>query len=257
VAQQPEAEGAETLTLNEILIRMQANLADYLNNVPNFFCDEQVDSDLQQSGAPNMKTVTDSIFRLRRSTNTEGQTSFTESREIKKVNKQAARGEDIHGPAIFSGAFTNAAATVSMELLHCYDYTLEPPGHFGKSPAIVVAFIATDAALTDKSCPTAERESGRAYIDPKDFHLLHVEARIPNHEAVNGVLTLWTWEIDYAPVTFDARHFWMPKMIASKAEANDNRAVWSFRARYGNYHKMTVTSHIITDLDGTGAAPPQ
>ena len=250
-AQQPEE-----ISLNDILIRMQANLANYLNNVPNFFCDEHVDSDLQQPGATRMKTVTDSIFRLRRSTDSGGQLSFTESREVKTIDKRPAQGEAIHGPAIFSGAFTNAASVVSLEMLHCYDYSLEPNGRLGNTPAIVVAFVSQESALTDKSCPTPERESGHAYIDPKDLHLLRVEARIPNHETVNNVLALWTWEIDYAPVTFDAKKFWMPKTIASKAEANDNRAVWSFTAKYSNYHKLTVTSHIITDL-GDAPSPPQ
>lgn len=252
LAQQPEE-----ISLNDLLVSLQANLANYLTNVPSFFCDEHVDSDLDQTGASKMKTLTDSIFRLRRSTNSSGQSTFIESREVKTVNRQKAQGEAIHGPAIFSGAFTNAAATVSLEMLHCYDYRLEPPTHLGKTPALVVAFTTLDEALNDKSCPNPERESGRAYIDPTDFHLLRVEARIPNHEAVNGILTLWTWEIDYAPVTFDAKKFWLPKTIASRADSNDNRTAWSFKAQYSNYHKLTVTSHIITDVGDNPPAPPQ
>lgn len=243
------------ISLNDLLIRMQSNLADYLANVPSFFCDEHVDSDLQQRGAPRMKTVTESVFRLRRSTNPSGQQQFTESREIKTVNKQPAKGEDIHGPAIFSGAFTNAVSIVSLEMLHCYDYSVLPSARVGRVSALVVGFTLQESALSDKSCPSSERQTGRAYIDPRDFHLLRVETRIPNHEA-NGILTLWTWEIDYAPVSFDAKQFWLPKTISTKAEANDNRAVWSFTANYRNYHKLTVTSHIITDV-GENPTPPQ
>lgn len=235
---------------------MQANLSDYLHNVPNFFCEEHVDSRLQQLGAPEQKTLTDSIFRLRRSTTPAGEWQFTETREIRTVNKQAAQGENIHGPTLFSGAFTNAAAVVSLELSHCYDYTLIPNARLGKSHVLLVEFATQDTALTDKSCPTPERETGRAWIDPQNFHLLRVEGRIPNHEAVDGILALWTWEIEYAPITFDSRQFWMPRTIASKAEANDNRAVWSFTASYRNYHKLTVTSHIITDVDKS-PPPPQ
>ncbi|HTH53266.1 MAG TPA: hypothetical protein VL495_04895 [Edaphobacter sp.] len=251
-AQQPESP-----SLNDILVRMQANLSDYLHNVPNFFCDERVDSRLQQPGASEQKTVTDSIFRLRRSVTPTDEWQFSESREIKTVNKQVAKGEDIQGPAIFSGAFTNAAAVVSLELSHCYDYNLIPDARLGKSPVLLVEFATQESAIGDKSCPTSERETGRAWIDPNNFHLLRVEARIPNHEAVDGILALWTWEIEYAPVTFDSRQFWMPKTIASKAEANDNRAVWSFTANYRNYHKLTVTSHIITDVDKNPPSPPQ
>ncbi len=238
-----------SLSLNDLLARMQANLTGYLTNIPNFFCDEYVESYLDQRGAQRKKTATESIFRMRRSKNSAGQNVFTESREVRTVDKRPAQGKAIHGPAVFSGAFTNAVSTVSLELAHCYSYRLEPHEHLGKSPAIVVEFTSLESALTDKSCISPERESGRAWIDPTDFHLMRVEDRIPNHDAINGILTLWTWEIEYAPVVFDARTFWMPKTISTKAHANDDRVEWAFRARYNNYHKMTVTSHILTDAE--------
>jgi hypothetical protein len=248
-AQQSE----DSPSLNDLLIRMQSNLSNYLSNVPNFFCDEHVDSYLSQRRAARKETVTESIFRMRRSKNAADQNVFVESREVSKVDKKAAQGEEIHGPAVFSGAFTNAVSIVSLELMHCYSYHLEPHEHLGKSPAIVVAFTSLDSSLTDKTCISPEHESGRAWIDPTDFHLMRVEDRIPNHEAVNGILTLWTWEIEYAPVAFDAKTFWMPKTISTKAVANDDLAEWGFKARYSNYHKMTVTSHILTDA---GESPP-
>jgi hypothetical protein len=240
-------------SLNDLLIRMQSNLSGYLSSVPNFFCDEHVESSLSQRGAARKETMPESIFRMRRSKNPAGQNVFLESREIRTIDKKAAQGEEIHGPAVFSGAFTNAVSIVSLELSHCYSYHLEPHEHLGKTPAIVVAFTSLDSALTDKTCISPEHESGRAWIDPTDFHLMRVEDRIPNHEAVNGILTQWTWEIEYAPVAFDAKTFWMPKTISTRAVANDDRAEWGFKARYGNYHKMTVTSHILTD---SGESPP-
>lgn len=247
------AQSADEAFLRDILIRMQGNLADYQRNVPNFFCDEHVLSSIDEKRTIQ-RTSTDSIFRLRRSTTPAGELEFTESREIAKRDGQPAQGEKIQGPAIFSGAFTNAAAVVSLDLAHCYDYTLLPNAPLGKSSAIIVDFASQESALTDSSCPTPERVTGRAYIDPQNFHLLRVEAQIPNHDAVNGILALWTWEIDYAPVSFDSRQFWMPRRIASKAQANDKTVVWSFTANYSNYHKLNVTSHIVTD-DGSNPQP--
>jgi len=240
------AQSTDEASLRDLLIRMQGNLADYQRNVPNFFCDEHVLSSIEEKHALQ-RTSTDSIFRLRRSTTPAGELEFTESREIAKRNGQPAQGEKIQGPAIFSGAFTNAAAVVSLDLAHCYDYKLLPNTRLGKSPAIVVDFASQESALTDSFCPTPERVAGRAYIDPENFHLLRVEAQIPDHDTVNGILSLWTWEIDYAPVSFDSRQFWMPRRIASSAKANDKTAVWSFTANYSNYHKLTVNSRIITD----------
>lgn len=249
------AQQSDEMALRDIAARMQAGHSDYLANVPNFFCDEHVDSELQQQGAGRYKTSTDSIFRLRRSSTPAGERQFIESRQIKTVNKQPAKGENIQGPAIFSGAFTNAGIVVSIEMLHCYDYKLLPSARLGKSPAIAVEFSSQESALSDDSCPSSERETGRAWIDPADFHLLRVEVKIPNHKAVNGIPTLWIWQIDYAPVSFDAKQFWMPKTIVSTARANDNTAVWSFTANYSNYHKLTVTSHIITDTDESASQP--
>jgi hypothetical protein len=247
------AQSTDETALRDILSRMQGNMADYLRNVPNFFCDEHVLSSIEEKRA-TQKTSTDSIFRLRRSAAPAGELQFTESREIAKMNGRPAQGEKIQGPTIFTGAFTNAAAVVSLDLAHCYDYKLLPNAPVGKSFAIVVDFASQESALTDSSCPTPERVTGRAYIDPQNFHLLRVEAQIPNHDAVDGILALWTWEIDYAPVSFDSRQFWMPRRIASKAQANDKTAVWSFTANYSNYHKLNVTSHIVTD-DGGNPQP--
>ncbi|WP_157466478.1 hypothetical protein [Edaphobacter aggregans] len=49
----------------------------------------------------------------------------------------------------------------------------------------------------------------------------------------------------------------MPKTIESQAIPDDHRVAWSFGARYGNYHKLEVTSHIITDLDSLHSTPTQ
>jgi hypothetical protein len=112
--------------------------------------------------------------------------------------------------------------------------------------------------LKDESCPGPEKQSGKAWIDPVNFHLLRVEMVIPNHKDNHGIRELWTWAVDYAPVAFDSRQFWMPKTITSRAEANDGSAIWSFVATYSNYHKLTVNSRIITDVkDNPPAQPPQ
>ena len=83
---------------------------------------------------------------------------------------------------------------------------------------------------------------------------MRVEARVPDHEITPGVFGLWTWSINYAPAVLDGRTFWMPKTIESEAVPSDRHAAWSFVARYSNYHKLEVTSHIITDV-GSNPAP--
>ncbi|MBS1821403.1 MAG: hypothetical protein JST61_05450 [Acidobacteria bacterium] len=259
-AQQPAANtgGVTPPPLHDVLLHLQENLWDYTGNVPNFFADEHVVSVLKQEGARDVKTTTDSVFRLRRSVAIGEPHTFTETREIKSVNKKAAKGGDISGPAIFTGAFSTAVSVVSLEMSRCFDYTLGPMAELNNASALVVDYVINPGVLNDESCPGPEKQSGRAWIDPITFHPLRVEMVIPNHKDNNGIRVLWRWSVDYAPVAFDARQFWMPKTIASNAEANDGSAVWSFVATYSNYHKLTVSSHIVTDVDDKPrAAPPR
>lgn len=224
-----------------------------MGNVPNFFADEHVVSNLKQEGAREVKTTTDSIFRLVRSKEIGEAQTFSESREIKTVNKKAAKGEDIQGPAIFSGAFSTGVSIVSLEMSRCFDYTLEPTALLNKTAAIPIAFAIKPDMRGDDSCPGPEPQSGRSWIDPVSFHPLRIEMTIPNHVDNNGRRVLWTWSVDYAPVVFDSKQFWMPKTITSSAEANDASGIWSFIATYSNYHKLTVNSRILTDV---GSNPP-
>jgi hypothetical protein len=244
-----------TYSLHEILVRLEENLADYLANVPNIFCDEHVISDIELPHRHRtFRTTTDSIFRLRRSTATSAKANnFSESREVETVNGLPAKGGTVRGPAIFTGAFSGALSVVSLEMSRCYDYTLEPPGQLDRIPVIAISFSLKSAALSDRSCPGPEKESGHAWIDPATFHLLRIVMSTPNHQMDPSTLALWTWAVDYSPVIFDNKQFWMPNTISTRAKANDVPVAWSFTATYSNYHKLIVTSHIITDV---GDDPP-
>jgi hypothetical protein len=242
------APNPSALTLHDILLRLQGNLTDYLNNVPNFFCNERVISNRRQPGHPDKRTTTDSIFRLRRDSKA-GKPVLSESREIKTVDGNRANGEELHGPSILNGVFASGATIVSLEMSRCFNYKLEPPGTLNKAPAIIISFSLKPEMLSNASCIGLENQSGRAFIDPATLHTERVETRIPNHRVSADRKVLWTWAVDYAPVSFASKQFWMPKTIVSKADADDASATWDFLANYSGYHKLTVTSRIITDLN--------
>jgi hypothetical protein len=247
-AQQPTAASTpSTLSLHEILLRLQGNLSDYLTNVPSFFCDERVISNREQPGLPNKRTTTDSVFRLRRDSKL-GKQVLSESREIKTVDGIRTNGEDLHGPLILTGVFATGANIVSLGMSRCFNYKLESPGTLNKSPAIIISFRLKTEVQPNESCHGFEDQSGRAFIDPATLHIERVETRIPNHEVSPDRKVLWTWAVDYAPVSFTNKQFWMPKTIVSKADANDGGATWTFTANYSGYHKLAVSSRIITDL---------
>jgi hypothetical protein len=239
--------------LHELLVRLQANLSAYLSTVPSFFCDEHVESATQEAGYDGkITTNTDSVFRLKRVGEGDA-TQLLESREIKAVNKKSAEGQNITGPAIFRGAFRNGISMVSLEVALCFDYQRMPDEKINGVKAIVISYAALPDAAGDRNCPNVQ--SGRAYFDPRDLHPLRVEARVPNYVIIGNVIGLWTWSVDYASVILEGKTFWMPKTIESRAVSNDNRAEWSFVAKYRNYHKLEVTSHIITDVGGNPPPP--
>lgn len=256
-AQQPTAPNSTPQpSLQEILLHLQENFWDYLANVPNFFADEHVVSILKQEGVRDTGTTTDSVFRLVRSHEIGEAHNFTESREIKLVNKKPAKGEQIRGPAFFSGAFSSAVGIVSLEMSRCFDYILQPPSQLNNASAIVIDYTLKPDMLQDDSCPGPEKQSGRAWIDPATFHPLRVETNVPSHKDNNGTRVVWNWSVDYAPVTFDTKQYWMPRTITSKAEAYDASGTWFFTANYSNYHKLTASSHIITNVDENPPSPP-
>ncbi|MDE1176804.1 MAG: hypothetical protein PW789_09370 [Edaphobacter sp.] len=246
LCQQPDP-AAQAAALHAILVHQQSSLWDYEANVPNLFAEEHVVSTLKQKGARDMKRTTDSTFRLVRVHAPGESTTFSESREIRLVNKKPVQGGDLGGPAIFSGAFSAGVGVVSLEMSRCFDYTMEPTAMLGGTSAVVIDYaIKADA---ENDCPGPESRSGRAWFDAQSDQLLRIEMSVPHHwDESSHTRSLWTWSVDYAPVNFESRTFWMPKTITSKAEANDTAATWMFTASYSNYHRLTVTSRIIADV---------
>lgn len=260
----PQPPEPPDLTLDDLLIRLQNNLTVYRATVPDFFCDEHLVSAMYIQHQPYGRTVTDSIFRLRRletskspidkfgTGRSEADRSFhrfVESREIKTVDKKPAKKQGLSGPAIFAGAFSNALQVVSLDLKDCYNYHLIPHQHLHRHPVLVIAYALKDTAISDQACPGPEPHGGRAFIDPQTMEIVRLEQRTPDHEINPGVYGPWTWSIDYAEVIFNDTPFWMPKTVTSIATTKDSKFEWTFVATYRDYHKLTVTSRILPDVD--------
>jgi hypothetical protein len=261
--QQPAADLHEVSSLNEVLVHLQANLEDYRATIPNFFCDEHVVSRMRKYDVAELKTVTDSIFRLQRTL--PGETGkpplLAETRELKSVNKVPVRKDSFPqtSPVVLEGVFSNGERVVSLEMARCFNYTLRRSSNISGHPAIEIAFAFKLDRIGDKTCPGPEKSSGRAFFDAISFHALRVEMTVPNYEISpqSQQFALWRWRIDYTPVTFDGRDFWLPKEITSRADGDDKLTVWYFEAEYSNYHKLIVTSHIVTDVGDNPPPPPQ
>ena len=232
-------------TLDEILLRLESNLHRYDTQVPNFFCSEHVVSSVV-SGKNHQSTITDSIFRLKRTLKPGQAATLIESREIKAVNGTPVEGRDIHGPTILAGVFSGGLDTVSLSQKACMSYTLQPsePGHSGEP--YVVRF-ATMPGQRPSSCVLKEEGSGRAFIDPATMQVTRMELIVPHHIILPATVGVWRISIGYAPVLLGGQTFWMPSTITSRATPGDleDPTVWSFNAHYSNYHKLEVSFRIL------------
>jgi hypothetical protein len=236
------AQQAPPPTLDEILLRLEGNLNHYEKEVPNFFCNEHVVSSLSYA-KKHQSTVTDSVFRVVRTSSG----TLTESHEIKAVNGTPAKGEHVGGPTSLSGVFTGGLDAVSLRQRACMSYTLQPidPGH--PNEPYVIQFTTLPNTRRRSECVLKEEGAGRVFVDPATMQVTRMELRAPNHAINPGEVGLWYISINYAPILLVGQTFWMPTALTSTATPSDvyTPTVYSFSARYADYHKLEVTSHIV------------
>jgi hypothetical protein len=237
------AQQAVTPTLDEILLRLENNLDHYDKQVPNFFCNEHVVSSLIY-GQKRQSTVTDSIFRVTRALSG----TLTELHEIKAVNGTPASGERVGGPTTLSGVFSGGLDAVSLRQKACMSYTLQPIQPGRSDEPYVIQFTTLPNTKRRSECVLKEEGSGRVFIDPTTTQITRMELMAPHHAINPGEAGVWKISIDYASVSFAGQTFWMPTTITSTATPSDVYVptVYSFSARYSDYHKLEVTSHIVS-----------
>jgi hypothetical protein len=247
------AQQSKMPTLNEILQRLEANLNHYDTSVPSLFCDEHVISQVN-SGLPNQDTVTDSVFRLKRTANPDHTTTLVESREIKNVNGKPATSQNIDGPAMLSGAFEGGLAVVSLKQTACTNYTLQRINKKRPTEPYIVRFATVLTPQNSADCLLQENSKGHVLIDPASMQITRLELDTPRHTIIPGdsytspVVGKRILTVDYAPVLLGGATFWMPSKITMNATSGSGTfhpIVWSFRATYRNYHKLEVTSRIL------------
>ena len=242
-----------TPTLVEILQRLQENLNQYDSGVPSFFCDEHVVSRMVPD-IHNRETITDSVFRLKRTPQPDHTTTLEESREVKTVNGQPATKQEIDGPSIVRGAFEGGLAVVSLNQTSCMNYTLQRINRNDAKAPIVIHFASVLTAENSGGCLLHENGKGQVFIDRATMQVTRMELTTPRHTIIPGdtytspVVGDWILSVDYAPVVLDGKSFWMPATINSRSTSGHQTfhpIVWTFRAAYTNYHKLEVTSRIV------------
>jgi hypothetical protein len=244
----------EMPTLNEILERLEVNLKHYDAHVPSLFCDEHVISSRMERKLPDQDTITDSIFRLKRTPEPDHTTTLVESREIKSINGKPATSQDMDGPALLSGIFEGGLTVVSLSQTACMNYTLQPIDRNRPAEPYIVRFATVLNPQNSADCFLQEKSKGQVFIDPASMKVTHLEITTPRHTIVAGsaftsrVVGKRELTVDYVPVLLNGETFWMPSAITMRITSGSgtfHMIVWSFQATYRNYHRLEVTSRIL------------
>ncbi|MGA7156252.1 MAG: hypothetical protein WBY53_05375 [Acidobacteriaceae bacterium] len=238
--------------LRDILQRVQANLDRYDARVPSFFCEEHVVSSHSEPGERDWNRVTDSIFRLKRTTGPDDANALVESREIQRVDGRAAASQTMGGPTMLSGAFEGGLAVVSQNQMGCMKYALQKAkkGRWD----LVVRFATELTPQNAEGCLLQEKSSGEVEIDPASMQIRRLEITTPRHvmedgsEYASAVVGRREITVEYAPVMLGGESFWMPSEITMRVVEDGGTfhpLVWWYRATYRKYHKTEVTSHVV------------
>jgi hypothetical protein len=200
-------------------------------------------------------TVTDSVFRLKRVLNADRTTTLEESREVKTVNGRPATTQEIGGPSIVHGAFEGGLAVVSLSQQACMNYTLERMKRNDAQGTIIVRFASVLTPENTGGCLLQENGRGQVFIDRATMQITRMELTTPHHTIIPGdemgygaIAGEWVLSVDYAPVVLDGKSFWMPETITSRTtggRGSFHPIVWTFKASYGNFHKLEVRSRIL------------
>lgn len=247
------AQGMKTPTLGEILERLESNLNSYDAGVPSLFCDEHVVSSRSEPKERELDTVTDSVFRLKRTPQPDRRTALVESRDIKSVNGRPSTSEVMDGPALLSGIFEEGLAVVSVGQAACMNYSLQRIDRKRPDEPYVVRFATVLTPQNRAGCLLQEESKGRVWIDPASMQVKRLEITTPHHviadqesyrEQEVGKREL---SVDYAPVLLGGESFWMPSTITMRITTGPafGMSVWSYLATYQKYHRLEVKSRIL------------
>lgn len=249
------AQQKKTAGLGEILERLNANLNHYDAAVPSLFCDEHVVSSRIEPGERDKNTITDSTFRLKRTTQADNTSTLVESRETRSVDGKPVATRAMDGPAMLSGIFEGGLAVVSIGQTACMNYSLQRRNRKRPEGPYVVRFATVLTPQNRAECFLQENSKGRVLVDPASMQVIRLEITTPRHVIVDGSqyatgdVGRRELMVDYAPVLLGGESFWMPSAITMRTTSGlgFDMTVWTFRASYRNYHRLEVKSRV---LDG-------
>lgn len=231
--------------LDQVLGRVQGNIAEFQASLPDFVCNERITSSRLAGNRVTARVVNESVFASSASKDPLSEQKSREVREMISIDGQKVEKEtEPRGPFILIGGFSGAAAAIFDKRVAEYrNYRLEP-----ESRGLLVIAFETKKGQTGIGAYTGGRkflakDSGKAWIDPKTMQVVRLETLV-----VNGPTKLpyWLTQVDFAAVHIEGRPFWLPVTVRSSLRKKPNLAPErTFLAEYENYRKFDVSTGIV------------
>jgi hypothetical protein len=247
----PQSAAPPELSLEQVIAKLQTDLAALESALPDFSCEEKVVSEELRGAAVRRKTVNESHFSARRDSRDGQVVSFTEIRTLHTVDsKPVPPGRKSKGPVLFQNAFVNVLhATISPEWAPRYEFRMTGRETLDGKSALVVAYAAragqksTGITLNSKFVPS--RITGKMWLDAASLHILRMSWVYPD---LPRPITI-SATVDYVPVDIGGASFWMPKLVSMESpEKNPKKPAERrnrvFTAEYSAYRKFDVNSTI-------------
>jgi hypothetical protein len=234
------------ITIDQVLTRIRANIAEYRQSVPNFAADESVTSSIDDNGKMRSKRRLDTSFRVTRGPDQ----SLHEIRSNATLNGRRVTKQRVALPYSFNGGFADLPALLSN---NCSQFRLAQPD---ATEAGEIIILISKKTVPDPVC-SGQDYTEKAVIDATSFQIVRFE-----HRAVD-VPVQKTWfthmpfvlavsnsnmmesAVDYAAAKLGDRTYWLPRRITSTLTDKSKPLVLHYEATYSNYKLYTSSVTII------------
>ncbi|HEV2690937.1 MAG TPA: hypothetical protein VGV35_20415 [Bryobacteraceae bacterium] len=241
----------QPVPLDQVLPRIQANVAQFTASLPDFVCNEKITSSKLSGGNVTKQNVNESTFVGVQKRNERGGLQYQETREVTAVDgKKAGKSQKLKGPFLLTGGFSGIlSAAFDAHVAPARNYKLEAAEPLNGKTMLVVAF-STKESQADIGANLGrkgfrQQDTGRIWVDPESMQVARLESLIVN---TPGDYPLWFTSVDYARVEIGGKAFWMPKFVRSELrKSSSEQPVKRFEAEYTKYRKFDVSSGIVSN----------
>ena len=232
-----------------VLPAVQQNVAEFVASLPDFVCDERVQSSRLTNGAAVKTSAAESHFVGVQRKSPGGGSQYEETREVIRVGDQPAKkGARLKGPFILNGGFSGAVnSTFHADIAQYRSYRLENSEELNGKSMVVIGFSTKQGQTQIRAmCGRGgfiQTDTGKAWIDPASMQIARLDYTISN---TPGKYPSWFVSVEYGPVTIGDKTFWMPKNVRSEMRQKSTEdPAMRFLAEYSNYRKFQVSSGIV------------